>query len=145
MSKKFSKKLFTFRNECDIIIKEEHNMPRNAIKLLTANQLNEFNNKYYSEITDDKKYIRIDNRHYSKSTLHDVNESFRINSRIRNIVITSEMIKIFSEMQGIYRFKNYSIFDIMQAVNILYLTYQNITQKNVERILLGDIKIKSLT
>ena len=120
-------------------------MPRNAIKLLTANQLNEFNNKYRSEITDDKKYIRIDNRHYSKSTLHNVNESFRINSRIRNIVITSEMMKIFSEMQGIYKFKNYSIFDIMQAVNILYLTYQNITQKNVERILLGDIKIKSLT
>ena len=48
-------------------------------------------------------------------------------------------------MQGIYKFKNYSIFEIMQAVNILYLTYQNITQKNVERILLGDIKIKSLT
>ena len=120
-------------------------MPRNAIKLLTANQLNEFNNKYHSEITDDKKYIRIDNRHYSKSTLHDANKSFNIKTNVRNIVITSEMIKIFSEMQEIYKFKNYSIFDIMQAVNILYLTYQNITQKNVERILLGDIKIKSLT
>ena len=120
-------------------------MPRNAIKLLTAKQLSEFNDKYYAEMTDDKKYIRIDNRHYSKSTLHDANKSFNIKTNVRNIVITSEMIKIFSEMQGIYRFKNYSIFDIMQAVNILYLTYQNITQKNVERILLGDIKIKSLT
>ena len=114
-------------------------MPRNAIKLLTAKQLNEFNDKYYAEMTDDKKYIRIDNRHYSKSTLHDANKSFNIKTNVRNIVITSEMIKIFSEMQGIYKFKNYSIFDIMQAVNILYLTYQNI------RILLGDIKIKSLT
>ena len=120
-------------------------MPRNAIKLLTAKQLNEFNDKYYSEMTDDKKYIRIDNRHYSKSTLHDANKSFNIKTNVRSIVITSEMIKIFSEVQEIYKFKNYSIFDIMQAVNILYLTYQNITQKNVERILLGDIKIKSLT
>lgn len=89
-------------------------MPRNAIKLLTAKQLNEFNDKYYSEMTDDKKYIRIDNRHYSKSTLHDANKSFNIKTNVRNIVITSEMIKIFSEMQGIYKFKNYSIFDIMQ-------------------------------
>ena len=120
-------------------------MPRNAIKLLTAKQLNEFNDKYYAEMTDDKKYIRIDNRHYSKSTLHDANKSFNIKTNVRNIVITSEMIKIFSEMQGIYKFKNYSIFDIMQAVNILYLTYQNINQKKIERILLGDIKIKTLT
>lgn len=119
-------------------------MARNAIKLLTKDQLNKFNEKYYSVMTDDNKYIRIDNKHYSKNTLHDAQKSFRINSSIRNIVITSEMIKIFSEIQGIYKFKDYSIFDIMQAVNILYLTYQNITQKNVERILLGDIKIKSL-
>lgn len=121
-------------------------MSRNGIKLLTPKQLKEFNEKYISTMVNDFKFIKIDNRNYSRSTLHDSSKSFRINSNIRNIVITKEMMDIFKEfiLDEYPKIKDVSIFDIMQAVNILYLTYQNITYKNVERILLGDIKIKEL-
>ena len=55
-------------------------------------------------------------------------------------------MSIFKEfiLDDYSKIKDVSIFDIMQAVNILYLTYQDITYKNVKRILLGDIKIKQL-
>ena len=121
-------------------------MARNGIKLLTSKQLKDFNEKYISTMVNDFKFIKIDNRNYKRYTLHDSSKSFRINSNIRNIVITTEMMNIFREfiLDNYSKIKDVSIFDIMQAVNILYLTYQDITYKNVKRILLGDIKIKQL-
>ena len=67
-------------------------MARNGVKLLTSKQLKDFNEKYISTMVNDFKFIKIDNRNYKRCTLHDSSKSFRINSNIRNIVITVVMI-----------------------------------------------------
>lgn len=115
-------------------------MKRNNTKLLSPRQLDEMNEKFefiYDEPTDS---VLVKCRNYKKITPHPASQGFAINSKIRKVSFTTDSIQIWKELKA-----NYSLLDVQQTVNKLYLTYQPITKSSVENSLkTNNFTIKSL-
>lgn len=108
-------------------------MTRNNVKLLTKNELLRLNSQYI--ITYDDNNIIVGNRHYNRTTLHDRNKSFFINSKVRKITLTTSAIEIWIKLQEEKEFKDYTLFDVQNAVNMLYVMYQPCELKEVKKVL----------
>lgn len=98
----------------------------NHIKLLTDDELKQFNEHYIVEYFHNNLIIKT--KSYNRNILYPVDSTITLNSKIRKISITSEVINIWNK----YYSKKYSIFDIVQAVNILKLFYMDVTKENVD-------------
>lgn len=109
-------------------------MAGNNVKLLTDRQLTELNRKYSFFVDENEIIVKVND--YNRKTRHPIDKSFSINSKIRKITISAEAISIWLELS---KGGSYSLFAIQNAVNKLYLTYQNITLLNVKKILSGTI------
>lgn len=106
-------------------------MSRNNVKLLTAEQLKALKEKYIFEVDGENVIVSV--KDYNRKTRHKMTERFHINSKIRKIIFTPEAIKLWVEI-GVER---YSLLDIQQAVNKLYVVYQPLTIENVKKLLSG--------
>jgi len=107
-------------------------MSRNNIKILTDVQLAKLNSKYLFILDGDD--IVVSNRNYSRDTRHPKNKSFAINSKIRKVTFSIDAINYWIECVT-NDIVDYSLFDIQQAVNKLYVLYQPINFKSVMKIL----------
>lgn len=111
-------------------------MARNNVKVLTKNELLRLNSQYI--ITYDDDNIIVGNRYYNRTTLHDRHSSFFINSKVRKITLTTTAIEIWIELQGEEQYKDYTLFDVQNAINILYVMYQPCELKEVKKLLLKE-------
>lgn len=117
---------------------------RNHIKLLSTGQLEKLNAKYYFEVDGDNIVVGLHD--YDRFTLHPKDKPFHINSRSdvkRKICFNTFAINVWLKC---YENKlKYSLFDVQQAVNVLTVTYQPVTEESVLRFLKQpQIKIKNL-
>lgn len=106
-------------------------MTRNNIKLLTPAQLDKLNEKYVFEVDENDIVVRL--RHYNRVTKHPKDKAFHINSKIRKVSFSLDAIEIWLSIRETH--KNYSLFDVQQAVNTAYITYRPIEVTNVLNIL----------
>ena len=116
---------------------------RNNIKLMTVTELKELANKYIFILDDSEEHILVRTKNYSRVTSHDIDKSFRINVVGKRVIVFSlDAIKIWKELYKEYK---YSLLYVQNAVNKLYITFQEINKENVQKILSGkDIKITEL-
>lgn len=116
-------------------------MTRNNIKLLTPAQLDKLNEKYIFDVDDENIIVRL--RNYNRITKHPKNKTFHINSKIRKVCFSLDAINIWLSIRESY--KNYSLFDVQQAVNTAYITYRPIDIQNVLTLLKNPtFKIQTL-
>lgn len=117
-------------------------MARNHIKLLSIGQLEKLDAKYYFELDGDSIVVGLHD--YDRFTLHPKDKPFHINSRSdvkRKICFNMFAINLWIKC---YEQKlEYSLFAVQQAVNVLTVTYQPVTEENVMRLLKQPlVKIK---
>lgn len=119
-------------------------MAKNNIKLLTHEQLRQFNTKYTILLEDDKICVKTVN--YAKITRHDSDKPFHINAKnIRKIQFSVDAINIWKKFCLSYKDNVFTLFDVQQAVNKLIVMYQKPTFENVKQLLERDTtKIKRI-
>lgn len=117
-------------------------MSKNNIKLLTHEQLRQFNSKYTIWIADNE--ICVSTINYAKVTKHPIDAPFHINAKnIRKIQFSIEAIDIWKKFCSSYKDNIFTLFDVQQAVNSLIIMYQKPTFENVKTLLERDTtKIK---
>ena len=101
----------------------------NNIRLLTDKELAYLNDKYTFDV-DLFGNVIVGNRHYNRQTIHDANETFSLNTKVRKISFNSKIIELWKRLnvEGV----NCSLFDVKQAVTKLYIAYQEIDENNVK-------------
>ena len=106
-------------------------MARNNVKLLTEAQLNELNAWYIFKLSDDRKNVIVTFSHYNRQTYHSVDSSFSINAKtVRRITFTKEAIGYWIELLD--KRKKYTLLDVQDAINRMYVFYQKLNLKNLE-------------
>lgn len=112
-------------------------MSKNNIKLLTHEQLRQFNSKYTIELVENEIHVRTIN--YAKVTKHPADQAFHINAKnIRKIQFSIEAIEIWKKFCTSYKENIFTLFDVQQAVNSLIVMYQKPTFDNVKALLERD-------
>ena len=112
-------------------------MPRNNVHILTENELRAFKQKYIIEIEENKIVVKFYNN--KRKTTHDIDKPFIINAKkFRKINFNLEAINLWKSF--INKKLKCTLFDVQNAVNFLYITYQTINEKNVKKILTDNIK-----
>lgn len=115
-------------------------MARNNIKLLDSYQLKSIKQRYSFSYDESSNTISVNIVGYDRQTIHSALYPFSLNTKVRRITITVEMIDIWKKLQ----FEPHLI-DVQQAVNLLYVMYQPISVENVTKILQKNrIKIKTV-
>lgn len=114
------------------------NNPKN-IKILTDDELRYLKEKYYFEITqslDGSKYIAVKTSTCNRKVLHDASKTFTINTAIKRVSITSEAVSYWQLLP------EYDLFTIQNTINILLITYQEISKDEIiKQIKINRIKI----
>lgn len=106
---------------------------KNNIKLLTKEELNIFIDKYSFKV--DGNYIWVTVKNFNRPTIHPINKSFFIATNNRKITIDVDAVKIWNEY-----FKEYHLIEVQQAMNKLYLMYQqNLNVNDIKKILNNEI------
>lgn len=98
-----------------------------AIRLLTKEELNYFNEMYSFEVAGD--FILVKTKNINRTTVHSVNEGFSLRlSSSRRLNISAQAVKMWLE-----KFKNskYSIIDVQNAMNALIISYQQLRYEDV--------------
>lgn len=107
-------------------------MKRNNVKLMTTVELNELKEKYSFELNNSNN-ILVKTKTNSRLTYHNINKPFRINIIGKRVVVFSkDAIDIWKDLYEKY---NYSLLDVQNAVNKLYISFQEINKENVQKIL----------
>lgn len=116
-------------------------MKRNNVKLISADDLKTMKEKYKFELDSSGNNILVKTNTNSRLTYHNSCKPFGINMVGKRVVVFSmDAISIWKELYSVY---NYSLLEVQNAVNKLYITFQEITTENVQKILSEeDIKIK---
>lgn len=104
-------------------------MAGNNIKLLTKKELSNLKNLYYFKLDDSKQNILVGNNYMRRITPHPINKGFGLNSKVRVIKISKEAISIWMGL------KEYNLFEIQQAINILKMLFQEIDTTSVKKLL----------
>lgn len=116
-------------------------MMRNNIKILTLDQLRQLNDKYEFEYDDESVIVK--NKHYDRTTKHPRNKTFALNSKIRKVTINSDIISKWIELCEAG--EEYSLLDVMQAFNKLYLMFQPMDIEHLKKMLERDsIRVKKV-
>ena len=76
----------------------------------------------------DEKYIYVSYKNSSKVVVHPISHNFILSTKVRKITILVEAINLW-----INKYKNnYSLIEVQNALNTLAVTYQPITNENIE-------------
>lgn len=113
---------------------------KNNIKILTERLREQLNLKFRFELKDDK--ILVGTSTNRRITAHDANKPFHINSREnpkRKMIFSIDAINIWKRYLLTDEAKDkeicHTLIDIQNAVNMLTITFQNITYDNVMSVL----------
>lgn len=106
-------------------------MPKNHIKLLDKDELMYFKDKYIVSIPEKYDFICIQSKNYNRKVLHPINKNFELNTNCRKITITSEAM-----LYWISYLHEYSLIEIQNIINTLYLNKEEINLKNIKKELL---------
>jgi len=98
------------------------------IKLLSAQELIAFKEKYKISLIDNK--IMVECTNFNRPTLHQLDKTFFLFAGGRKINITPVVIKLWIE-----HFQKYHIVEIQNLANTLYLMYQNPSAEDIEKLL----------
>lgn len=99
-------------------------MPARNIKALTREELEFLNNMYF--ITIEGNDIVVSTK--VSKTLHNKNELFTLKTPIRKMSFTKEGIDMWSKY---FKDQYYTLIDVQNMVNVLKITYQDVTPENV--------------
>ena len=117
-------------------------MARNNIKILSQAQLEKLNAKYYFDVDDQDIIVGLNN--YQRVTRHPRDKRFHINSKTdvkRKICFSKEAIDIWLTCKE--NKLKLSLFDVQNAVNVLTVTYQQVSYENVVRFFNRSMKIQT--
>lgn len=104
-------------------------MSGNNIKLLTKDEMKRLNEFYEFKIFDDMpQFVFVCVKGTNKRTAHLKSEPFKINNKIRILTFSPETVRIWEELGT----NKYSLIDVQNACNTLYVLYQPITKTNVK-------------
>lgn len=102
-------------------------MKKPNIKLLTSEERKFFNDYYSIELSD--SFVLIKTKNFDRTTVHPKDEDFSLSNSVRKMKISKEAIKLWEE-----NFKDsYSLIDVQNAMNALYLAYQSLEKEDVEK------------
>ena len=101
----------------------------NNLKLLTEKELEYLNDKYIFT-ADRNGDVVVENKYYARRTVHDASKTFFLNTKVRKISFNPEIIRLWKQFinEGV----ECSLFDVKQAVTKLYISYQELSEKNVK-------------
>lgn len=112
-------------------------MSKNNIKLLTTAQLQALRDKYSFELEGNEILVRT--TAIRRIARHPADQPFHINAKpIRKLSFSIEAIDIWKELLDT---KKYNLIDVQHAVNILTVTYQNVTKEAVIQIVDNGLKV----
>ena len=119
-------------------------MSRNNVKLLTKEQFKFIDNKYKFTLIDNQ--IEVSLTSYFRHTLHDIDKPFSIYVKdVRRITFNPITIDIWIKLKDDKKYNKFSLLAIQQAINLLYINYQELNLDNVKKILSKrEIKIKQI-
>lgn len=117
-------------------------MPKNNIKLLTKDQLKDFNDKFNIVYDDNDVIVKFYD--YARVTRHERGKDFEVNAKhIRKIKFTTQAIEIWIELCKAG--KKHTLVDVQNVVNLLIITFQKIDVESVKRALSKpDAKIRKI-
>ena len=114
------------------------------VKALTVDELNYINEEYSFKLLIDQegnKYVSVSCKSYPKrNVIHPISESFRIKTRFRTLVFNHETMSIWANNFA----DKYTLIEVADAITKLKLTYEKITNDNIEKRLIGrkDLSVK---
>lgn len=101
------------------------------LKALTDEELDYIRNSYQFDVHD--KYIvvmcSVNGTMYNRKTLHDIDKPFSLTTKARKITISVQAINMWLEK---YKDK-YSLIEVQNAINYLIITYQPLTDEEMEK------------
>lgn len=98
------------------------------IKLLSAQELNAFKERYKITLIDNK--IMVECNTFNRPTLHQLDKTFFLFANGRKINITPNVIKLWID-----NFQSYHLVEIQNVANTLYLMYQNPSKEDIQKLL----------
>ena len=101
-------------------------MKKCNIKLMTKSELKLLNDIYTFKYIDGG--ILATTKNYNRKVIHDIDKKFLINSKIRNIYITPQAMKMWVDN---FQNSEYTLLDIQNAINSLIISYQNIDKSEL--------------
>lgn len=123
-------------------------MPANNARAMSKDELHALNDKYKISYQSDKELILVELSTCARKTFHWAGKSFSLNSKQnpkRKIVFSETVVKMWQKFQLDDRHKMHTIFDVQNAVVMLKLMYQPVTeQKVIELLRKGFDGIKKL-
>lgn len=104
-------------------------MTMNNAKLLSDKEIEYLNDKFIFSV-DENGDVVVENKYYNRRTVHDYQKTFSLNTRVRKITFNPEIIRIWKEFNtnGL----KCTLFDVKQAVTKLYISYQELSDENIE-------------
>lgn len=96
------------------------------IRALTDEELEFIKNKYNFELVGD--FICVSTNGYDRKVLHSIDKPFSINS-IRKVTISKPAIDAWINK---FRAMGYSLVEVQNAMSVLIVTWQDITDEEVE-------------
>jgi len=108
-------------------------MPKNNIRLLTKDERRYLNQKYSFDVENGNVLVKTIN--YGKVTKHPLDKPFVINTIVRKLTISVEALAIWSK--DVYKKldNQFTLIDVQNVVNMLTVSYQEITSQAVISVL----------
>ena len=108
------------------------------VRILDDKELEFLVGKYIFEFQEglSKNYIVVTTSNYARKVLHEADKSFTINTQIKRITINPQAIEFWKELD----FK-YNLIEVQNALNILSISYQEITRYSILEAIRKNYKI----
>lgn len=104
-------------------------MVKRNIKPLTSDEIKFLNEKYSFEILKNK--IMVKPNGFNRTTVYEIDEGFRLNTKVRTVFIQPEAIKFWiNDLK-----KDYSLFEVQNAISNLLVLNQDINLYNIKLVL----------
>lgn len=113
-------------------------MKQSNTKILTKDELDFLNNKYQIEYKDNLLFIKANT--INRAVCHNLDDKFTIvfkkDGVIRFVKISPEATKMWVNN---YKDTSYSLFDVQNAINVLIISFQQVTKDDVDSVLKNHI------
>ena len=108
------------------------------VRILKPEELKFLVDKYIFELQKGlvNDFIIVTTTNCARKVLHSADESFTINTPIKRITIVPDAIKMWQKLNF-----EYNLIEVQNAINILTISYQDITKDNVLDAIENKFKI----
>ena len=109
-------------------------MPANNSRVMSDELLKMFNDKYAIVYNPQTNELIVSLKKWKRSTTHDADKPFFINSRVnpkRKVCFSFDIVSMFKDFQQNDKLKHISLFDMQNAANKLRVMYQRVSKEKV--------------